>query len=83
MKKDSDNFRSSSILDVIDLIKASGKKLIAFEPYINNDYFNGIEVDNELKSFKKRCDLIVTNRYDDCLSDIKDKVFTRDLFKEN
>ena len=83
MKKDSDNFRSSSIIDVIDHIKASGKKVIIFEPNINNDYFNDIEVDNKLKSFKKRCDLIVANRYDDCLSDVKDKIFTRDLFKEN
>ena len=83
MKKDSDNFRSSSILDIINLIKASGKKLIIFEPNIDDDYFNGIEVDNKLSSFKKRCDLIVANRHDDSLSDVKDKVFTRDLFKEN
>lgn len=83
MKKDSDNFRSSSILDVIDHIKASGKKIIIYEANIDNNYFIDIEIDSNLASFKKRSDLIVANRYDDCLADVKDKVFTRDLFREN
>jgi len=83
MKKDSDNFRSSSILDVIELVKSSGKQIIIFEPNINNKLFLDIEVDNNLESFKKRCDLIVTNRTEMSLNDVQDKLFTRDIFKEN
>ena len=83
MKKDSDNFRSSSILDVIELVKSSGKQIIIFEPNINNKHFLDIEVDNNLESFKKRCDLIVTNRTEMSLNDVQDKLFTRDIFKEN
>jgi UDPglucose 6-dehydrogenase len=83
MKKDSDNSRSSSILDVIDLVLNAGKKVIIFEPTINDKFFNGIEVDNNFASFNKRADLIVTNRQDEALLDIQDKVFTRDIFKEN
>ena len=83
MKKGSDNYRSSSILDVIDLVIAAGRKVIIFEPNINNKFFNGIEIDNDFESFKQRADLVVTNRQDDALSDIQDKVFTRDIFKEN
>lgn len=83
MKKDSDNFRSSSTLDVIELVKSSGKQIIIFEPNINNKHFLDIEVDNNLESFKKRCDLIVTNRIEMPLNDVQDKLFTRDIFKEN
>jgi UDPglucose 6-dehydrogenase len=83
MKKDSDNFRSSSILDVIDLVLNAGKKVIIFEPTVNDKSFNGIEVDNNFESFKQRADLIVANRQDNQLFDIQDKVFTRDIFKEN
>jgi len=83
MKKGSDNFRSSSILDVIDLILNAGKKVIIFEPTVNDKSFNGIEVDNNFESFKQRADLIVANRQEDQLLDIQDKVFTRDIFKEN
>lgn len=83
MKKNSDNFRSSSIIDVIQLIKASGKKIIIFEPCVYNDNFLNIEIDNKLESFKKRCDLIVSNRFEGALLDVKDKLFTRDIFKEN
>ena len=83
MKKDSDNFRSSSIIDVIDQVLNTGKKVIIFEPNIDENFFNGIEVDNNFESFKQRADLIVTNRQEDQLLDIQDKVFTRDIFKEN
>ena len=54
MKKDSDNFRSSSILDVIDLVSNADKKVIIFEPSINNKFFNGIEIDNNFESFKAK-----------------------------
>ena len=83
MKKGSDNFRSSSVLDIIEVIKAYGKEIIIFEPNINNDYFLGIQVDNNLESFKQRCDLIVTNRTEKLLNDVQEKLFTRDIFKEN
>jgi len=83
MKKDSDNFRSSSIIDVIDEVFNTGKKVIIFEPSIERKSFNGIEIDNDLNSFKERADLIVSNRQEDALLDIQDKVFTRDIFKEN
>jgi UDPglucose 6-dehydrogenase len=83
MKKDSDNFRSSSIIDVINLVLDADKKVIIFEPSISDKSFMGIDVDNNFESFKKRSDLIVTNRLEDILSDVKNKVFTRDIFKEN
>ena len=83
MKKGSDNFRSSSILDLIDHVSNAGKKVIIFEPSISDKSFMGIDVDNNFESFKKRSDLIVTNRLEDMLSDVKNKVFTRDIFKEN
>jgi UDPglucose 6-dehydrogenase len=83
MKKGSDNYRSSSIIDVINLVSSANKKIVIFEPSINDKFFNSIEVDNNFESFKKRSDLIVTNRQEDQLSDIQDKVFTRDIFKEN
>ena len=83
MKKDSDNFRSSSILDIIDFISNANKEIIIFEPSMSDKFFNGIEIDNNFESFKERADLIVTNRQQDELSDIQGKVFTRDIFKEN
>lgn len=83
MKKNSDNYRYSSIIDVIELIKLHRKELIIFEPKIAKKNFLDIEIDNDIKSFKKRCDLIVTNRFEDALLDVKDKVFTRDIYEEN
>tara|TARA_Y100000385_G_C12572768_1_gene417093 strand:- start:34 stop:546 length:513 start_codon:yes stop_codon:yes gene_type:complete len=83
MKKDSDNLRSSSIIDVINFVLNANKKVIIFEPSINDKFFNGIEIDNDFGSFAERADLVVTNRQEDQLSDIQGKVFTRDIFKEN
>lgn len=83
MKKGSDNFRSSSILDVLENIKKSGKEIIIYEPSIKDSFFNDIEIESDLKKFKARADLIVTNRLEDQLLDVKNKVFTRDIFKEN
>lgn len=83
MKKDSDNFRSSSILDVISHIKRSGKSIIIYDPNIGDEFFYDIEVDHNLESFKNRCDLIVANRIESVLWDVRDKLFTRDIFKEN
>ena len=83
MKKGSDNFRSSSILDVINLVKTSDKKIIVFEPSIENNFLKNIEFEDNLEIFKTKSDLIVTNRLEDELLDVLEKVFTRDLFKEN
>ena len=83
MKKDSDNYRLSSIVDIIELINAKTQKIIIYEPSIDDNVFDDIEIDNDLKSFKNRCDLIVANRMEDNLFDIQDKVFTRDIYKLN
>ena len=83
MKKGSDNLRSSSILDVINLVKTSDKKIIVFEPSIENNFLDDIEFEENLEIFKSRSDLIVTNRHEEELLDVLEKVFTRDIFKEN
>ena len=83
MKKNSDNFRSSSILDIINLVKQSDRRLIIYEPFLAKDSIDGIEVEKDLENFKIRSDLIVTNRLEDSLQNVIEKVFTRDLFKNN
>ena len=84
MKTGSDNFRNSSILDIIKLIKKNKKiKIYIYEPLINDSSFMGIEVFNKLHKFKKICNLIIANRFDSKLDDIEDKVISRDLFREN
>lgn len=83
MKADSDNFRFSAIQGVISRLKEKNTKIIIYEPTLKDEEFNGCKVIKEFKKFAKKADVIIANRYEDQLFEVREKVYTRDLYSRD
>ena len=83
MKSGSDNFRESSVFDIMKMLRGDGYEVIVYEPTVKDETFNGWALDNDLQSFMKRCDIIMANRMSSELDPVKDKVFCRDVFNRD
>ena len=83
MKSDSDNFRSSAIQSVIEKLSDNGINIQIYEPSLDVELFEGYKIVNNLNNFKKTSDVIIANRFSDDIEDVKQKVYTRDIFRNN
>lgn len=83
MKNGSDNFRSSAIIDIMEKLKKEKIELIIYEPTIKNKLYNDYNICNDLNKFKKDSDIIIANRYNEDLEDVKEKIYSRDIFNKN